>query len=429
MGDSGGDSGHGKAASIAGAAWLHEAGLQRLMQVLGAEEGTTRVVGGAVRNTLLGQPVSDIDLATRLSPDEVMKRVAAAGLKAIPTGIDHGTVTVVVEGRPFEVTTLRVDEETFGRHARIAFTDDWREDAARRDFTINALYADSDGTVVDLVGGLADIAARRVRFIGSAAQRIEEDYLRILRFFRFHARYGEGLPDPEGLSAAIRHRDGLRRLSAERVGHEMVRLLQAREVGETVEVMADSGILGQVLGGVAYLASFLTLLEIESREQLAPDAMLRLAVLGCRIAEDVERLQRRLRLSGAQRRELLAGTAETSTLAASASETEVRAHLYRRGPELFRRETLALWARGGEPGDPRWRAIYRLPERWTPPKSPFSGRDVVERGVAPGEQVGTILEHAEARWIEEGFPDSPEDAARIVTAAIAAVATGGAASE
>ena len=229
-------------ATLEGQAWLQDPALHKVLEVLGGESGdATRVVGGAVRNALFARPVRDIDLATQLSPREVLAKAGKAGLKAVPTGIDHGTVTVIANGRPFEVTTLRLDIETYGRHARVAFTHDWAEDAARRDFTINALYADLNGKIHDPLGGLPDVAARHVRFIGDADARISEDYLRVLRFFRLHAEYGAGALDPAGLAACIRGRHGLAQLSAERLGQETRRLLGAGYPMESVAAMADTG--------------------------------------------------------------------------------------------------------------------------------------------------------------------------------------------
>src|SRR3954451_62544 len=235
--------------------WLREGPLPRVLAVLDTDGEEARVVGGAVRNALLGAPLGDIDIATTALPQEVIRRVEAAGFKAVPTGVEHGTVTVIAERRPFEVTTLREDVETDGRHATVAFGRDWRRDAERRDFTMNALSVTSDGDVHDYVGGLGDIGARRVRFIGDPGRRIAEDYLRILRFFRFHAAYGEGAPDAAGLAACVAERAGLDALSRERVRMEMLKLLPAAHVVPTLVVMTETGLLGTVLGGVPLLAS------------------------------------------------------------------------------------------------------------------------------------------------------------------------------
>jgi len=256
-------------------------------------------VGGASCKTKLGLPVTEIDIATTAEPERVMALAEEAGLKAVPTGIDHGTVTVIANGQPFEVTTLRRDVETFGRHAKIAYTTSWEEDAKRRDFTLNALYADRDGKVFDPLGGYDDLAAGRVRFIGDAEARIKEDFLRILRFFRFHAYYGKGDMDAAGLDAAVKLRAGLEQLSAERVAGELRRILVAPQAARTVDALYDYGLLTGVLGGVPRLGRFERLVAIGAANALAPDASLRLAALAVFVEEDVARLAERLRLSNA----------------------------------------------------------------------------------------------------------------------------------
>ncbi len=249
------------------AEWLREGVLARLLAALDTGGEEARVVGGAVRNALLGEPIGDIDVATTASPNEVIKRAQAQGFKTVPTGIDHGTVTVVIESRPFEVTTLREDVETFGRHARVAFGRDWKRDAERRDFTINALSVTRDGTIHDYTGGVADLGRRHIRFIGDPAARIAEDYLRILRFFRFHAHYGEGLPDAAGYHACIAARAQLATLSRERVRAELLKLLLGRHAVPVLAVMSECGILIDVLGGVPLLASLSNLAKIEQADR------------------------------------------------------------------------------------------------------------------------------------------------------------------
>src|SRR4051812_8014490 len=249
---------------------------------------------------MLAEPIGEIDVATTALPTEVIRRAQTAGFKAVPTGIEHGTITVVVHGQPFEVTTLREDVETFGRHAKVAFGRDWKRDAERRDFTMNALSAAREGTVYDYVGGLADVAARRVRFIGDAAARIAEDYLRILRFFRFHAAYGEGALDPAGVAACIAGREGLERLSRERIRMEVVKLLAAKHPVPALAVMTETGLLGQVLGGVPLLASFANMVKLEAALGLAGDPVRRLGALAVSVLEDAERLRERLRLANTE---------------------------------------------------------------------------------------------------------------------------------
>src|SRR6478736_4340296 len=265
---------------LAGAEWLTRPGMRAVFTALGPDGVETRVVGGAVRDTLLGLPVTQaVDLATTAEPEKVIALAERAGLKTVPTGIDHGTVTVIADGAPFEVTTLRRDVETYGRRAKIAYTTSWEEDAKRRDFTLNALYADRDGKVFDPLGGYGDLQAGRVRFIGDAEARIREDYLRILRFFRFNAYYGKGGLDVEGLRAAVRLREGLGQLSAERIGGELKRILVAPGATRAVEALFDYGLLTSLLGGVPRLARLARLVSIETALWLPPDAALRLAAL------------------------------------------------------------------------------------------------------------------------------------------------------
>jgi poly(A) polymerase len=288
------------------ARWLSDGPVAKLLGLLNRDGEEARAVGGAVRNDLLGRPAREIDVATTALPEEVIRRVEATGGKAVPTGIEHGTVTAIIDHQAVEVTTLRQDVETFGRKARVVFGRDWKADAERRDFTINALSAGPDGVVHDYVGGLADIAKQRVRFIGEPRQRIEEDYLRILRFFRFHAHFGAGAPDPDGVAACVRGRAGLETLSRERVRMEMLKLLLAARAAPTLAVMAESGLLGTVLGGVAYLASLENMIKLEETLGREADAVRRLGALGVWVEEDAERLGERLRLSNAECERLLA---------------------------------------------------------------------------------------------------------------------------
>src|SRR6195256_4322955 len=268
------------------APWLKSGPTARVLELLDSNGEQARVVGGAVRNALLQIPPGDIDIATTAVPEEVVRRAKTAGIKSVPTGIEHGTVTLVIDGHPFEVTTLREDTETYGRKAKVAFGRDWVRDAERRDFTINGLSVDADGVVHDHVGGLADIAARRVRFIGDPNQRIAEDYLRILRFFRIHAAYGAGEPDRAGYLACIAGRAGLATLSAERVRMEMLKLMVADGAGAAVTAMADGGLLLPVFGGVAYTGPFAAMIAAEHALGLQASAVRRLAALTVAVTED-----------------------------------------------------------------------------------------------------------------------------------------------
>jgi poly(A) polymerase len=386
------------------APWLKEKLLAQLLAVLDRDGEEARVVGGAVRNALLGLPHGDIDIATTALPAEVTRRTEAAGFKAVPTGFDHGTVTVVVGGRPFEVTTLREDVETFGRHATVKFGRDWKRDAARRDFTMNGLSLSADGQVHDYVGGVADLNARRVRFIGDAATRIAEDYLRILRFFRFHAYYGEGHLDAQGLHAAIVARAGLEHLSRERVRMELMKLLLAPHVVPVLAVMAEAGLLGPLLGGVPYLASFSNMAKVEMAIGVAPDATRRLGALGVWIPENAERLAQRLRLSNAEH-ERLAALDGWWRVSPAMSEAAARELIYSVGAEHFTERVLLAWARSeASADDAAWRALATLPQRWTAPVFPLRAADFIARGVEKGPSLGAALARAEEAWIKSGFP-------------------------
>ena len=272
------------------APWLRSGPAARVLALLNGDGEEARVVGGAVRNALLGVAIGDVDIATTALPTEVIRRAKASGIKSVPTGIEHGTVTLVVESKPYEVTTLREDVETFGRKAKVAFGRDWARDAARRDFTINGLSVDAAGVVHDHVGGLSDIAARRVRFIGDPDLRIAEDYLRILRFFRIHAAYGTGAPDRAGLLACIKGRAGLAALSAERMRMEVMKLMIAQGAAEAVVAMADGGLLLPIFGGVAYTGPFAAMIMAERALGLEPSAIRRLAALAVAVTEDAKRL-------------------------------------------------------------------------------------------------------------------------------------------
>jgi poly(A) polymerase len=399
-------------------AWLGDAPVRRALGLLNGGGEEARVVGGAARNSLMGLPLSDIDIATTAVPDEVIRRAAAAGLKAVPTGIDHGTITLVVDGVPFEVTTLREDVETFGRKAVVAFGRDWKVDAERRDFTMNALSISPDGMVHDYVGGLADLRDRRVRFIGDPARRIAEDYLRILRFFRFQASYAHGAPDAAGVHACIVARDGLRTLSRERVRGELVKLLVAPFAVPTLVVMAETGFAELLLGGVPQLASFANMIKVEAAAALAPDPMRRLGALGLFIVEDAERLRDRLRLANAEHERLLAMAERWWHVSPAHGEADARVLLYRLGPVHFCDRVLLAWSRSAAgAADPSWRALATLPARWTPPRFPLRAADLMSRGLAKGPALGAALLAAEEAWVAAGFPSDPETLADIASRA------------
>jgi poly(A) polymerase len=386
------------------APWLRSGPAARVLKLLNRDGEEARVVGGAVRNTLMKIPVGDIDIATSALPDEVVRRAAAAGIKSVPTGIEHGTVTLVVDAQPFEVTTLREDTETFGRKAKVAFGRDWAADAARRDFTINALSVDAGGLVHDYVGGLDDVAARRVRFIGDASQRIAEDYLRILRFFRIHAAYGSGEPDRAGYLACIAGRAGLSSLSAERVRVEMLKLLVADGAAAAVSAMADAGLLLLIFGGIAYTGPFSGMIAAERLLGLKPDPIRRLAALAVAVTEDARRLAVRLRLANAEARALDSMGHRWWRLDGM-DEARARRRLYRLGEDFYRDRLLLAWARaGGNADEARWRELATLPQRWSAPKFPLKAADFIARGVAEGPLLGQVLALAEDAWLAADFP-------------------------
>jgi poly(A) polymerase len=401
------------------APWLKAGPAMRVLQLLNVDDEQARVVGGAVRNALLGLPIHEIDIATTALPDEVIRRARAAGIKSVPTGIDHGTVTLVVDATPFEVTTLREDAETFGRKARVAFGRDWVRDAERRDFTINGLSVDTEGCVHDSVGGLDDIAARRVRFIGEPARRIAEDYLRILRFFRIHAAYGAGEPDRAGYLACIGGRSGLAELSAERIRVEILKLMVADGAVVAVNAMADGGLLLPIFGGVAYTGPFAALIGIEDALGLAPDPVRRLGALAVAVTEDARRVASRLRLTNAETKALDSMGHRWWRLEGM-DEARARRRLYRLGEGAYRDRLLLAWARAGRDSEPaRWIELARLPLRFTPPKFPLRAADFISRGVAEGPALGHVLTLAEDAWLAADFPLEPAQLSSLADQAVA----------
>lgn len=379
--------------------WLTAPQTVAVLEALEARGGEGRFVGGCVRDALVGRLVADIDIATALKPETVVEAVRAAGLKAIPTGIEHGTVTVVSGGRPFEVTTLRRDVTTDGRRATVAFTEDWAEDAGRRDFRLNALYADRTGVVFDPTGeGLADALAGRIVFVGEPDRRIREDYLRILRFFRFRAWFGKGEPDAAALEACARLKDGLEQLSAERVSSELLKLLAAPEPRAAVHLMAETGVLEKVLPWAHSGRLFLPMIRISG------DPVLRLSSLLPEDGEIVREAAQRLRLSNAQKARLVEALADDEAVEPGMSEAAARAALYRLGRQAFRDRLARAWAaapgRAEEAG-----ALNALADGWTRPQFPISGADLKAAGLAPSPAMGRILAALEAWWVDEDFPD------------------------
>lgn len=390
--------------ALAQAPWLTSGPTARVLAVLNGDGEEARVVGGAVRNALLQRPIGDIDIATTAVPDEVIRRAKSAGVKSVPTGIEHGTVTLVADKQPFEVTTLREDTETYGRKAKVAFGRDWMRDAERRDFTINGLSVDTEGVVHDYVGGLEDITIRRVRFIGEPGQRIAEDYLRILRFFRMHATYGGGEPDRAGYLACIAGRAGLAQLSAERVRMEMLKLVIADGAAGALAAMADGGLSQMILGSVAYVGTFAAMAAAEHELGIEAGAMRRLGALAVAIDEDAKRVATRLRLTNAEAK-ALEQMADRWWQLGDVDVSAARRWLYRLGEVAYRDRLMLAWARMGASHDiAHWRELATLPLRWQAPKFPLKAADFIARGIAEGPALGHVLAQAEAAWLAAEFP-------------------------
>ncbi|MDO6964249.1 CCA tRNA nucleotidyltransferase [Rhizobium alvei] len=399
--------------SVADEPWFADEALQKILAVLNGEGGEARIVGGAVRNALLGLPVSDMDIATTLEPEAVQARAEAAGIRCVPTGIKHGTVTLVLDGRPFEVTTLRTDVETDGRHAEVAFTKDWQADAARRDLTINALYADRYGVVHDYVGGLEDIRTATVRFIGDASERIAEDHLRILRFFRFFAHYGRGRPDAEGLKACARAKGKLKLLSAERVWSELKKLLSAREPGKALLWMRTTGVLTEILPESEKwgIDSIPALMRAEASFGWPIDPLLRLAAIVPPDAERLSAMSSRLKLANVEK-DFFQTWARAKLIAEEATETALKQEIYHFGPVgIETRLKLALVSLSADP-EPDVATLAKIAVRqkqlsivqtWPMPTMPIRGADLIEAGYAPGPALGANLAKLEALWVASGF--------------------------
>lgn len=372
--------------------WMREAATRRVLRALTARDAAPRFVGGAVRDAVLGRTVLDIDIATPLKPEAVMERLTAAGIRAVPTGIAHGTVTAVTPRRSFEITTLRRDVETYGRRAKVAFDADWEADAYRRDFTMNALSLDGHGTLYDYVGGLADLKVGRVRFVGDPATRIREDVLRLLRFYRFFAHYGQGAGDRAARAACRAAAPLLPTLSAERVAAELMKLLAAPDPLPALRLMRTDGVLAVLLPEARGLSALRDLIGLEP----VPDPIRRLAAL---IARNPGTAAERLKLPGAQRDRLVAMLA-TPPIGLDGGRAAQRRALYRWGTELYRDRVLLAAARRRRRSV---RRFLRLAEGWKAPRFPLHGRDVVAAGIAPGPAIGKMLAALEAWWIKDDF--------------------------
>ncbi|KQS76908.1 poly(A) polymerase [Rhizobium sp. Leaf384] len=402
--------------SVADQPWFQAPALRRVFALLNAEGGEVRVVGGAVRNALMGADVDEVDLATTLTPDAVTARAEAAGIKAVPTGIAHGTVTLVVDGVPFEVTTLRRDVATDGRHAEVAFGTDWAVDAARRDLTMNALYATESGEVIDLVGGIADIEKGMVRFIGPAADRVAEDYLRILRFFRFFAWYGAFRPDADGLRASAQAKGKISTLSAERIWAELKKLLSARDPGRALLWMRTSGVLTEILPesekwGIDAIPG---LVAAEQALGWSADPLLRLAAMVPPDPDRLDAMASRLRLSKAESA-VMQAFAKAGAIKDTIAETALDRLLYREGRNgvVFRLKLALASVRQKVEADGDAMAanarLGRLLDRalaWQKPVFPVSGGDLIASGMSPGPAMGAKLGELEESWIASGFRES-----------------------
>jgi tRNA nucleotidyltransferase/poly(A) polymerase len=397
-------------------ALLARPGVRAVLAALDAPGEETRLIGGCVRDALLGSAASDIDLATTLLPEAVVEKTRAAGLKAVPTGIEHGTITVVTPHEPVEVTTLREDVETDGRHAVVRFGGDFAQDAARRDFTINALSLGADGQLHDTTGGLDDLRAGRVRFIGEAQTRIREDALRILRFFRFHARFADGVPDAAALSACIAARDAIDGLSRERVRAEFLKLLLAPGCVPVTAILSATGLLQRITGGVGELGR---LARSAAAGQPAP---LRLAALGIHARHDAERLRDRLRLSKAEATQLDAYASAVAMLHAMSEIdiAEIRALAASHGSQTIR-DALAILE--GEPSPRLSEAAFdelsAMKEQGRDPVFPLVGADLVAAGVPPGRAIGRALAAAKAEWLALGCPEDEKTRQALLARAIA----------
>lgn len=367
--------------------------------------GDARFVGGVVRNALAHREVSDIDIATPLVPDDVMAKLKAANIAFVPTGIEHGTVTALVNGKPFEITTLRRDVSTDGRRAVVAFAKDWAEDAQRRDFTMNALYAGADGEVFDTVGGVADLNAGRVRFVGDPVTRIREDYLRVLRLFRFHAWYGKGELDSAALKAAASEKAGLAKLSGERVQKELLKLLDAENPVAVLRAMAAPSILSEVLPGDLQLQRLEKLVAIDTANFFAPDGLLRLAALLPSDAGAGNGIADRVKLSNADRDRLIDLAGRKEKIVSYLSIREVRKLLYRLGNKRFRDRVFLRWAEDPKDSVIQWRAMLAMADAWEKPVFPLTGREVMHAGVPEGPLVGRVLSEVEEWWIDSDFTE------------------------
>ena len=385
-------------------AWMRSDAILAIFQALPAS--STRFVGGCVRNALMDIQVGDIDLATQLEPKEVAKALDDAKIRYVPTGIEHGTLTAVMGKKSFEITSLRKDVQTDGRRAVVAFTKDWSEDAQRRDLTINALYADFDGAVYDPTGqGLDDLKAMKFRFVGDAEARVQEDYLRILRFFRFLAWYGGGgKVDAAALKACRENRRGLKKLSAERVWSELKKLLSARDPSRAVRIMLTNEVLDTLLPEASNAEGLSKIVALESREAIAPDPLLRLMAMSAREPLQMALLCKRLKMSNNETARLRAWSDSSEALDPHASDSDKLKAIYFAGKQVVI-DRARVRAAGEEDAlmSTRWMSLADLAMGWTPPDFPLTGKDLKAAGVEPGPKMGKVLKALKALWVRSNF--------------------------
>ena len=393
-----------------GSTWLNSTTIKKLFKALDPDGNELRIVGGAIRNHLLDLPVTDIDFASCMTPDKIIDRAQSANLKTIPTGIEHGTITVMVDSEPFEVTTLRSDVETDGRRAKVVFGTSWEEDAARRDFTVNALYATRDGQIYDPLGsGLEDIEKRVLRFIGDPSKRIKEDYLRILRYFRFCAVLNFGEFNQPAIDAAIAERGGLKTLSKERVKEELFKLISANEAPAVVEKMYSSGLLQELLEFVPNLAAFKRICELEETLNLTPNASLRLGCLTLWNAGDIDRMTHSLKLSKSEV-ETLRKMAINKRWRLEQDASDMQREHCRLGKETFLIKVLSAWALGQRSTtDPELKNLYVEAMEWEAIEFPLAGSDLLNEGLSEGPAIGEKLRNLKEKWLESDMQLSKSD--------------------
>lgn len=403
-----------KAADITPPEWMTAPATRAVLDALTSRGQPARFVGGCVRDAVAQRAVKDVDIATPETPEDVTEILTAAGIKVAPTGIDHGTVTAVTRGSHFEVTTLRQDVETYGRRAKVAFTDAWEDDAARRDFTMNAMYADADGAIYDPTGGLPDLKAGRVRFVGDAETRIREDVLRLLRYFRFYADFGHSPPDPEAIAACRKMAPEVPTLSVERVWSELQRLLASPRAPDVVALMHDEGVLAHILPEVAEISRLAPLVGLEAALALKPDPVRRLAALLDLDEARTRAFAGRLKLTNAQSKRLAAIAKARGDVDPTLEPVGRRAALYRLGTDLYIDLILLDWANAiaanaADSAAEEWRALWNEAVDWHNPVFPLSGSDVMTLGVSKGPRIGKLLRAVEEWWIEQDFAPGRED--------------------